>query len=213
MTAGAALDASSSLPLGPGKPAPGGALLPRRGNGTLRLVGRLAMRLTGWRFEGALPDVPRVVIAVAPHTSNWDFPVGVMAMFALDLRIHWLGKHTIFAWPVGPVLRAIGGEPVNRAAPGGIVGEAAAKVRAADRYILALSTEGTRRRLAEWKTGFHRIAREAGVPILPVRLDWSRKVIGLGAPFQPTADVAGDVRLLRTQFRASMARIPANYVE
>lgn len=213
MSAGATLEAPPSRSLAPGEPAPGGALLPRRENGFLTRVGRLAMRLSGWRFEGRLPDVPRVVMVVAPHTSNWDFPVGVAAMFALDLKIHWIGKHTLFAPPFGALLRAIGGEPVDRAAPGGIVGEAAARIRAADRYVLALSPEGTRRRLEEWKTGFHRIAREAGVPILPVRFDWPRRVVGFGALLEPTDDLARDLRLLRAHYRAAMARIPANYVE
>jgi 1-acyl-sn-glycerol-3-phosphate acyltransferase len=98
--------------------------IPRRGSAPWRWIGRVLMRLTGWRFEGAFPDTPKLVVAVAPHTSNWDFVNGAAAMFALDLKLSFIGKHTLFVWPFSAFLRWMGGIPVDRSAAHGVVGEA-----------------------------------------------------------------------------------------
>ena len=103
---------------------PLGASVPRRGSAPLRAAGRALLAAMGWRVEGEIPDLPKFVIAVAPHTSNWDFVVGMGAMFALDLRLSFLGKHTLFRGPYAPLLRWLGGIPVDRGSPHGVVGEA-----------------------------------------------------------------------------------------
>jgi 1-acyl-sn-glycerol-3-phosphate acyltransferase len=158
-----------------------------------------------------VPREPRFVVIVAPHTSNWDFIVGVFAMFALDLEIHWFGKDTLFRWPLGPVLRRLGGQPVRRDTPEGVVAEVSAEVRNAPQFILALAPEGTRRRVNNWRTGFYRIAESAGVPIVPVWLDWSRREIGIGQPVHPTGDLMGQVSALQAQYRPEMARHPDGF--
>ncbi len=86
---------------------------PRRHRPMLQRLGRLGLALTGWRIVGDVPAVPKFVAIVAPHTSNWDFPVGVLVMFALDLDVHWFGKDTLFSSPLGPLFRRLGGRPVN----------------------------------------------------------------------------------------------------
>lgn len=177
----------------------------------MQAVGRAGLRLCGWRLEGALPPIPKFVIVVAPHTSNWDFPLGVLAKFALDLRAHWIGKHTLFRGPLGALMRALGGEPVDRAAPVGVVEQMAARIRAADEYVLALSPEGTRG-ARPWKTGFHRIALAADVPVVPAWIDYSRRIIGLGPCVALTGDQAADLARLAAHFHARMARHPAQYV-
>ena len=186
---------------------------PMRGSRLSRALGRAALRLAGWRIEGVVPRLPRFVVIVAPHTSNWDFLVGVAAMFALGLRVHFLGKHTLFRGPLGPVMRWLGGEPVDRAAPDGVVEGVVARIAASRRYLLALSPEGTRRRIARWRTGFHRIASAAGIPIVPVWLDWSRRVVGIGEPMMPTADRDADIVALRAHYRSEMGRFPERYAE
>ena len=129
--------------------APDNASHHRAGNPARRALGRLVLRIAGWTIAGDVPAEPKFVAIVAPHTSNWDFVIGVAAMFALDLRVRWLGKHTLFRWPLGWLLRALGGQPVRRDAPQGVVAEVADAIRAEPRFILALAPEGTRRRVEE----------------------------------------------------------------
>jgi len=162
----------------------------------------------GWHLVGALPSVPRYVLIVAPHTSNADFFVGLAAKWALGLRAKWLGKHTIFRGPLAPLLRAIGGIPVDRSHPDGTVDAVLAEMRLAPSFVLALAPEGTRRRTEGWKTGFYRIARAADVPILPVAFDWSTRSILLRTPYQPVGDAGVDIPRLRAMYEKRMARHP-----
>jgi 1-acyl-sn-glycerol-3-phosphate acyltransferase len=161
--------------------------------------------------EGRLPDVPKLVVAVAPHTSNWDFALGVAAMFALGVRVHWLGKHTLFRPPLGALMRWLGGTPVDRTTPQQAVAQVVAAFAAHDRFVLGLSPEGTRRRIPAWRTGFYHIARGAGVPVLPVALDYARRRVTICAAVPLTGDEAADLARIRAPFHAGMARHPAQY--
>ncbi len=190
---------------------PLGPAVPSRGNWLSRGVGRAFLAAIGWRFIGEVPNLPRVVLVVAPHTSNWDFPVGIAAMLALGLDARWIGKDTLFRPPLGPLLRFLGGIPVDRSAPEGVVADAARRLRTEDRLFLTLSPEGTRRKVERWKTGFHRMARQAGVPVWPVAFDYSRKAVVLFPVFTPTDDVEADVRALRSLFTPAMARYPGQF--
>ena len=148
---------------------------------------------------------------VAPHTSNWDFLVGICAMLALGLDARWIAKDSLFRPPLGLLLRWLGGTPVDRGAPEGVVEDAVRKLRQADRLCLTVTPEGTRRKVERWKTGFHRMARGAGVPIWPVALDHGRKVVMLMPAFTPTNDLEGDVHALRGLFTPEMARHPKQF--
>jgi 1-acyl-sn-glycerol-3-phosphate acyltransferase len=184
---------------------------PRRGTPFTRHLAASVLRLFGWRIEGTLPDEPRFVLIVAPHTSNWDFPIGVLAMFAIGLRLNWLGKHTLFRFPVASILRWLGGEPIDRGTAHGTVEAAIERFAARPEWVLGIAPEGTRRRVEEWKMGFYRIATGAAVPIVPVWFDYSRRVVGLGIPFRPTADAATDLATLRGMYRPEMARHPDQF--
>jgi 1-acyl-sn-glycerol-3-phosphate acyltransferase len=186
---------------------------PRRGNTFTRGLGRALLALAGWRIEGVMPVLSKFVLIVAPHTSNWDFFIGLLGMLATGLRANWLGKHTIFRFPLAPLLRWLGGESVDRSAPHGVVEAAIAHFRQRPQWVLGLSPEGTRRRVTAWKTGFLRIALGAGVPIVPVWFDYRRRVVGIGAPVWPSGDEPADIARLRALFTKSMARHPALYVE
>jgi len=164
------------------------------------------MRLFGWRFEGAIPDVGKGILIVAPHTSNWDFPLGVAAMFALGLRAVFLGKHTLFGKTLGPMMRWLGGVPVDRNAASGVVGETVRLFASREQMILALSPEGTRSSVKRWKTGFYRIAEEAGVPIIPISFDYSTRRISIGDCFMPTGEMADDLRILGRFFEGVEGR-------
>lgn len=186
---------------------------PRGGTWYSRALGRRLLALARWRIAGRLPALPRFVIVVAPHTSNWDFVIGLCAKFAVGLRASWLGKHTLFRFPLGPLLRWFGGVPVDRASPQGAVSTAIAHFRSRRQWVLGLSPEGTRRPVAAWKTGFYRIAAGAGVPIVPVWLDYTTRTVGIGEPIRPVVDEAAGVTAVRRLYHKDMARHPDQFVE
>ena len=169
------------------------------------------LSIAGWRIEGALPDVPKMVLIVVPHTSNWDFPVGLMAKFALRLGARFLAKRTLFWWPFGVFLRFVGGIAVNRSDAGAVVAKAAHVFEERAQLVLVITPEGTRSRVARWKSGFHRIARAAGVPIALAVFDYRTKVVRLGPGFAATADYDGDLQQMQSHITAPMARHPACY--
>lgn len=165
-----------------------------------RALGRGYLKLAGWHFEGAFPDVPKCVLIVAPHTSNWDFLVGLAVVFALDLRASWLGKHTLFRAPFQGFLRWLGGIPVDRRSSNGVVGACVASFAEAPALWLALSPEGTRKGARPWKSGFYLIASGAGVPIVPVGFDYPDHAIRFMAPFQPAGDLEQDLPRIQGLF-------------
>jgi len=188
--------------------------IPRTHGPLVAAFGRRMLDLTGWRLEnieGGFPDAPKFVMIVAPHTSNWDVPVGLMAKFALRLGCRFIAKHSIFWWPLGAILRALGGIPINRAAAADFVDNTVRIFDAREKLVLVITPEGTRSKVDRWKTGFHRIARAATVPIVLVTFDYSRKVIRLGPSFPATADYDNDLAAIQSHITASMARHPERY--
>lgn len=171
-----------------------GSAIPRRGSPAMRAMGRGILVLMGWRVEGEVPNLSKFVIAVAPHTSNWDFVVGTAAMFALDLQLTFISKHTLFRGPFGPVLRWMGGTPVDRSSPHGVVAEAVQAFARVDRRILVVAPEGTRRRVAQFKSGFLHIARGARVPVTLAALDYGSRCVRFGPTFEPGEDIEAERR-------------------
>lgn len=171
--------------------------LPRRRNLLTRLLGRTLFAVTGWRIQGELPDETKLVAIVAPHTSNWDFVVGIAAVFALELRVRFLGKHTLFNPWLGWLMRWLGGTPVVRDTPQGAVSEAAEFVAREPRVLLGLAPTGTRTRGAPWRSGFYRIALAARVPILPVAFDFPNRAIRIFPVLVPCGDYDSDLRQLQ----------------
>jgi 1-acyl-sn-glycerol-3-phosphate acyltransferase len=174
-------------------------------------LGRFMMGIRGWRVEGEFPDVPRMVLIVAPHTSNWDFPTGLWVKLAMRMGGRFVGKHTLFRGPLGVFMRWLGGVPVDRSAAAGFVEETARVVRKSERMTLVVAPEGTRKHSDKWKSGFYRIAVAAGVPIFPVGFDYRRKVIRFDPLFHPTGDYETDLAELQSHFDAGMALKPENY--
>jgi 1-acyl-sn-glycerol-3-phosphate acyltransferase len=169
---------------------------------------RLLMKLTGWRFEGDLPALPSYIITVAPHTSNWDFIVGVMARGALGERIRFLGKHQLFIPPWGWFFRAIGGSPVDRRKNNNLVDAVSALFEEDSEFKLALAPEGTRSNVSRWKTGFYHIAVKANVPIVTVGLDFAERKVVLGAARATTGDMQADMDAIIAFYRGIRGRYP-----
>lgn len=155
---------------------------------------------------GDIPDLPKMVLIVAPHSSNWDFIVGVAAKLALRLRVKYLGKHTLFRFPLGIVMRYLGGIPVDRSTANDVVQSVIAQFERRRRMLLAVAPEGTRKPVERWRTGFYHIARGAGVPILPVALDWGSRMVRIGDVFSPTGDLDVDLVELRRRFDSARRR-------
>ncbi|GAB3387123.1 lysophospholipid acyltransferase family protein [Lysobacter fragariae] len=173
-----------------------------RGGAFSRWVGRTALRLGGWRVVGEFPDLPKLVLIGAPHSSNWDGIWGMAAKMALGLDITILGKDSLFKVPVmGFVLRQLGAVPVDRRAAHGVVQQSAEMMRRAERSWYGLAPEGTRKPVERWKTGFWKIAKAAGVPVLPAYFHYGRRIIGIGPTFDLGDDMAADVERIRGWYR------------
>lgn len=166
-------------------------------NSLLHRFAKLLLTVTGWRTAGALPAAPKYVMIAAPHTSNWDLPVMLTIAFALRARVFWMGKHTLFRKPFGTLFRWLGGVPIDRRTSNNVVEQMIDVFRANESFALIVAPEGTRKRVAHWKTGFYRIAHGAGVPIALGFLDYRSKVGGIGSVITPSGDLDADMRAIR----------------
>ncbi|MDE2956591.1 MAG: lysophospholipid acyltransferase family protein [Bacteroidota bacterium] len=182
-----------------------GPLVPSRKTPKVRAFCRRLLAAAGWGIEGSLPNRSKFVIIAAPHTSNWDFCVAMLVIGALELRVTWLAKHTIFRWPLGLLMRRLGGLPVERTRHHGVVDHAVTLYRRREQLILAITPEGTRGHVTRWKTGFYHIATGAGVPVVPAYLDYRRKRVGFGPMVWPNPDMDTAIRSLQA-FYAPYAR-------
>lgn len=180
--------------------------IPRRGGPVRRLIGRLVLRILGWRIVGALPDEPKCVIIAAPHTSNLDFVLGMSLVFALSLDARWIGKKELFRGPLAPFFRWLGGIPVDRSSPQGVVEDAVAAFQLRDRMLLAIAPEGTRKAVPRWKTGFYRIAAGAGVPIVCGFFDRQRRELGFLKVVHPGGAMAEEIAELEASYAPLRAR-------
>jgi 1-acyl-sn-glycerol-3-phosphate acyltransferase len=164
-------------------------------NAVLLAGSRAVLKLAGWRVEGALPQSARkCVLIAAPHTTNWDLPITLMASFVLRLNPYWMGKASIFKPPFGAVMRWLGGLAVRREQSNNLVAASAAALVAADGPVqLIVPPQGTRSGVREWKTGFYYIAQTARLPILLAYIDYPNKRIGLGPLFEPSGDIERDM--------------------
>lgn len=174
--------------------------VPRRGGRFRAALGRLMLRLLGWRLAGNLPDLPKMVVTAAPHSSNWDFIIGIALVFAIGLDAHFIGKAELFRGPLGGLMRWLGGLPVDRRNPRGFVEQIVALFESRKDLVLAVAPEGTRKPVEQWKSGFYRIALGAGVPIIPGYFDNEARVVGFMAPFHPTGDAEADIAALRALY-------------
>ena len=156
------------------------------------------LRLRGWVFLGKLPDVPKMIVIGAPHTTNWDFVAYLAALHHFRFRASYIGKHTLFRWPFGYIFRYFGGIPVGGSKSGGIVGQVTDAFNTADEMALVIAPEGTRRSVPYWKSGFLKIAGMADVPVLLAAVDFARKELTIG----PLIHYAGDVSAFMDEVRS-----------
>ncbi|KJY85728.1 acyltransferase [Pseudoalteromonas piscicida] len=184
--------------------------IPRSNSPIGRKLGNLMLKMMGWKIAGTFPSEDKFVAAVAPHTSNWDFFIGIAVKLALDVEIRFLGKHTIFIPPFGWLLRKWGGIPVRRDTPHGMVTQVRDIFNANDKLILGLAPEGTRKYTSEWKKGFIYIAQSAKVPIVPMAIDYRSKTFVVMPAINNTTEFTPDQLLhqVKQQFSKQMAKYP-----
>lgn len=176
-----------------------------------RWLSRSLLRLAGWRVVGAVPEHSRLILVVGPHTSNWDFVYGVLAILATNFNIHWLGKNSLFKQPLTALMTWFGGIPVNRDNPKGVVEDIAEKFRRADALSVIITPEGTRSRVDNIKTGFVRIAQAADCLMLVTTVDFPSKTVRLGETFKASGDAEADVERIVRLFSEVTPKHPDNF--
>lgn len=173
-----------------------------------RGIGIAVLRMLGWRFAGAMPRIPQAVAVAAPHTSTWDVIVGVAVFWALDLRVAWMAKHTLFDWPLGVLMRSLGAVPIDRSEAGGAVAQMVTAFAERESMVLVLAPEGTRQKVTRWKSGFYRIAKAADVPVVVFGLDFGRKTLTLHDPYFLTDNMDNDIAILRSMLTGVIGKHP-----
>ena len=166
----------------------------------VRWLGKFLMKISGWKTIGQLPKDQRVVLIAGPHTSNWDFVLAMSLILSLDVRIHWVGKHSIFKKGFRRLFKKMGGIPVNRVNPQALKTEIYNITERYRGFIIAISPEGTRKKVERLKSGFLRIANETNSKIMMVGVDFSNKTIEFGDFFSPSGDMDKDLKFIKDYF-------------
>lgn len=174
----------------------------------MQKFGTFFLKLFGWKVVGDLPKEKKYIVVVAPHTSNWDFMAGLFARFSLGVKINFLAKRQLFFFPLGALLKILGGVPVDRAKQNNQVERVAELFDSQNEFRLAITPEGTRGPVTRWKQGFYHIAWKAQIPLALVALDYASKEVRIREPFWPTGDINQDFPQILDYFRAVQGRYP-----
>lgn len=186
-----------------------GNLVPKRGNKLAPTVASALLKASGWRTVGEIPNISQAVVLALPHTSNIDGVYAIPSLFALDLKISIMGKHTLFKIPVfAQLLRWIGIIPIDRGNKGSVLQASIDKFKTGDPLFLGLSPEGTREYTEKWRTGFYYLAVGAGVPILPVAMDYKTREIRFMPLVYPSGDIEVDLPKIYAHYRGVVPRYP-----
>jgi len=177
----------------------------------LKLISRALLKLFGWRVDITLPEDRRFVLIFAPHTSNWDFPLGLLASWTIEPTISWVAKIQLFRGPLYYLFSSLGGIPVDRSAPSGFIDQIADRFIHSDEMILAIAPEGTRSKTAHWKTGFYYIALKAKVPIFFGYINYANRTLGFAEKLVPCGDIEKDFEKIRAFYQDKTGKYPENH--
>lgn len=168
----------------------------------MRFLYKYFFERAGWKISGDVPrELKKFIIIVAPHTSNWDFPIGLAVRSIMRFKSNYLGKEELFRPPFGWMFRKLGGHPVDRKAHHKMVDQVAELFKKEENFVLAIAPEGTRKKLNKWRTGFYHIAVKAEVPVVMVSFDYPTKTVFISTPFYPSGDLPKDVRIMEAFFK------------
>jgi 1-acyl-sn-glycerol-3-phosphate acyltransferase len=173
---------------------------------------RAYMSMVGWKMRGDWPELPKVILLAAPHTSNWDGLLMLATAGAYRLKLKWMGKKSLVKGPFGGIMRALGVVPVDRDAKNGLVGSVSEAIARANDIILAIAPEGSRARVEEWKKGFYLIAHAAKVPIVFSVLDFKTKIVTISGWLMPSGDFDADWPLIRSHYAKAEGKYNQNFV-
>ncbi len=181
---------------------------PRVRHGFMYWFGRAWLGMHGWELVGERPACRKCIVIGAPHTSNWDLPFSLAIAGVLGFQLHWLGKESLFKFPMGWLMRHLGGIAIERSGNNRIVERVVREFNGREDLCLAVAPEGTRGKSSRWKTGFYHMAVGAGVPIQLAFLDYGKKRGGMGPLLQPTGDLEADVAQMRAFYQGVKGRRP-----
>ena len=172
----------------------------------------ILVTILGWKIEGNFPQyLKKYVIIAAPHTHWQDFPLGIMVKWAQGATINFIGKDSLFKPPFGFIFRWLGGTPVNRSESTNKVQAIVSVFNTNETFVLALSPEGTRKKIDEWKTGFYYIAKGANVPIVMATLDFENKKVKISEPYNLTDSKENDFKHFNQFYKGIKGKIPENF--
>ena len=178
----------------------------------MRLIAWLHIKLSGWKVDdSALPRSGNYMIIAAPHTSNWDFPIGMSLVLHLRIKAYFIGKHSLFKGPAGPIMRWLGGIPLDRSKANNIVEASIQAYEENDGIAFAIAPEGTRSWSPRWKTGFYHIAKGANVPIALAYFDFEKKQGGIGKLLEVSGDLDKDMAIIEQFYRDINGKNPENF--
>lgn len=185
-----------------------GPNVPRRGNWLSQKSARALLRLSGWRIEGEVPDLPKFLMVGAPHTSNWDYVLTLLVLGDLQADLHYVIKNSVVEGPFGSLIQKWGGISVDRANTQGFVQKMVEEFESRDTFILAIMPTGTRSAKKEWRSGFYYIALQAGVPVMLVTFDYGNKVMRLGPTIELSGDYEADLALIQSKYEGVRGKHP-----
>lgn len=176
-----------------------------------KILSKIIFWMIGWEVIGISDYPKKCIVVAAPHTSNWDFLIGRCYGYIVDITPKYLIKSELFFPVLGTLFKWNGGIPVYRKSQHNIVDQIVARFNNADKLILGIAPEGTRKRVEKWKTGFYHIANNANLPILLLAMDYKNKKVGIINQFIPTDDIEKDILFIQDQFKSIEGKIPENY--
>ncbi len=177
----------------------------------MRLLSWLVLKLSGWKVVNVAPATGSYLIIAAPHTSNWDFPLGIAIAFHLRLKVYFIAKHTLFNGFAGPIMRWLGGVPLNRGASKNFVDASVEIYANSENLIFAIAPEGTRSSVGRWKTGFYHMAKGANVPLALAYFDFSKRIGGIGKMLNTTENIDADMQAIADFYEPVMGKYPNNF--
>ncbi|TAH39100.1 MAG: acyltransferase [Bacteroidetes bacterium] len=173
----------------------------------MRFIFKTVFKILGWKISGDVPrNINKYIIIVAPHTSNWDFPIGVAVRSIMRFKSNFLGKKELFESPLGWLFKKLGGFPVDRSKSSNMVDEVVEIIKREQNFVVAITPEGTRKNVKRWKTGFYFIASKAGIPIVMAGIDYKRKTVFFEKPFYPSGDLEKDAGIMQEFFKDKVGK-------
>ena len=174
----------------------------------LKNFSKFILNLVGWHVDVIMPEEKKFIMIGAPHTTNWDLPLGLLCFWSVQIKITWVAKKQLFFGPLNYFFRKLGGIPVDRSIHTGFIKQIANQFDEHEEMIIGLTPEGTRSRSEYWKTGFYYIAQEANIPICLAYVDFPSRTIGFGKMLYPSGDIEKDFEIIKTFYQDKRGKFP-----